>query len=174
MMEFAHSVFWSCTAAAALFSTWLGFTADLLNRSWLWFFFSIIFLCGFFFPLFFFLREETVVSQNYGNAAQIYNYQGRKVPWASQPSCIWHHLISLALLLWIFLTRNSSCFFCDEFVWSLLFVYLFELLAIIYVLFHFGFFFKWRKMSKMNISFKKNIFVKFNVHVTRWGPLISP
>lgn len=86
-----------------------------------WFFFS-------------FLRKEIAISQHYGNAAQIYNYQSWETPWAAQAACIWHSWIGLALLEHF--SQETQVFpFCDEFVWSLLFVYLLGLLAFAFILF---------------------------------------
>lgn len=86
-MEFAHSVFDPVVQLLLYFlHGWaLLQTCRAIGD------FDFSFLC------FFFFQEEIVISQSYGNAAQRYNYQGRKVPWASQAACIWHHLISLAL-----------------------------------------------------------------------------
>lgn len=95
-----------------------------------WFFFS-------------FLRKEIAISQRYGSAAQIYNYQGRETPRATQAACIWCSWIGLALLLECFSQESQVFPFCDEFVWSRLFTYwgfcLLFLFSLYFVCFGLGF-----------------------------------
>lgn len=89
------------------------------------------------------------------------------------PGCL--HVAELdccSFACWMFLTRDPTFPFCDEFVWSLLHVYLLGLLCV-FCLFSFGVFFRWKEMNKPKNSSKENGLVDFNFLVVRWGHFIS-
>lgn len=96
MMEFAHSVFDPVVQLLLYFlHGWALLQTCRAIAHFDWFFFS-------------FLRKDIAISQRYGNAAQIYNYQGRETPWAAQAACIWRSWMGLALLLECFSQETPS------------------------------------------------------------------
>lgn len=150
--------FWSYSAAAAPFSTWLGFTADLSSHSSLWLIF------------FLFLRKEIAISQRYGNAAQIHNYQAWKSVGKSRLPVLVYSSVGLALLLECFL-EQSWLPFSDICMISV--VYL-NIEAFDYLFFMFDFEFSvsggiWMTQK----SFKGNSLIGFKVLETSWGRFSS-